>query len=384
MEFDDHEERWRQEYETESREMVKTINGELLSPYDKMFEYLPDPDRVWMKEWKYPDGFTKISVKHNKMYPTFEDFAKEWHGHNERPYGYWTNSNAKWDWWQVGGRWTGLLKLKPLPLLRGNDMNGFSKNEVDILVKNYMDNPDKFEKLISNYKGKEDEIRTVVQQIANQEAIYTSEAGNGRPGIMTPPNDDASRCDYTLAKHVDWEGILAEQLKHKMDAYHEYHESLVEVVYPTEDEDWDNIKEDSIMSHYEDLPFVKCVKSCLETWNDETERGENCRKHFKLREDWIKHNLCKMTLQNKNVFSYETFEESANKHYKTEEEYSNMFSGDALTFAFVDAEGVWYERAEMGFFAMTSNPNDSYDTQFWNFVKSLDDEQRIYVVDCHI
>lgn len=24
-----------------------------------------------------------------------------------------TNPNAKWDWWQVGGRWTGFLKLKP-------------------------------------------------------------------------------------------------------------------------------------------------------------------------------------------------------------------------------------------------------------------------------
>lgn len=24
-----------------------------------------------------------------------------------------TNPNAKWDWWTIGGRWSGLLKLKP-------------------------------------------------------------------------------------------------------------------------------------------------------------------------------------------------------------------------------------------------------------------------------
>ena len=27
-------------------------------------------------------------------------------------YGYWENPNAKWDWYQLGGRWTGMLKLK--------------------------------------------------------------------------------------------------------------------------------------------------------------------------------------------------------------------------------------------------------------------------------
>lgn len=26
--------------------------------------------------------------------------------------GYWTNPNAKWDWYSTGGRWSGLLKLK--------------------------------------------------------------------------------------------------------------------------------------------------------------------------------------------------------------------------------------------------------------------------------
>ena len=27
--------------------------------------------------------------------------------------GYWRNPNARWDWWETGGRWRGLLRLRP-------------------------------------------------------------------------------------------------------------------------------------------------------------------------------------------------------------------------------------------------------------------------------
>lgn len=30
-----------------------------------------------------------------------------------RATGYWCNPNAKWDWWEVGGRWRGMLRLHP-------------------------------------------------------------------------------------------------------------------------------------------------------------------------------------------------------------------------------------------------------------------------------
>jgi hypothetical protein len=41
----------------------------------------------------------------------FEEYAREWHGRTERMipnrFGYWQNPNAKWDWYEVGGRWAG-------------------------------------------------------------------------------------------------------------------------------------------------------------------------------------------------------------------------------------------------------------------------------------
>jgi hypothetical protein len=45
----------------------------------------------------------------------FDSYLKD-RGYEKDPttgqYGYWENPNAKWDWYQLGGRWTGFFKLK--------------------------------------------------------------------------------------------------------------------------------------------------------------------------------------------------------------------------------------------------------------------------------
>ena len=74
-------------------------------------------------------GFTFEERPFSELYPTFEDFAKQWHGMSKRDadtgkFGYWTNNNAKWDWYQVGGRWAGMLKA-----------NSGSRGEKSLLMK---------------------------------------------------------------------------------------------------------------------------------------------------------------------------------------------------------------------------------------------------------
>jgi hypothetical protein len=47
-------------------------------------------------------------------YATYEEYLKEWHGVDDINHqGYDYNPKAKWDWYQLGGRWTGFFKLKP-------------------------------------------------------------------------------------------------------------------------------------------------------------------------------------------------------------------------------------------------------------------------------
>lgn len=48
-------------------------------------------------------------------YENIDDFAKEWSGVIKKEDGKFykkTNPNAKWDWYQLGGRWSGFFKLK--------------------------------------------------------------------------------------------------------------------------------------------------------------------------------------------------------------------------------------------------------------------------------
>lgn len=47
---------------------------------------------------------------------TFDEFAKAEHWSRDSEtgrYGYWHNPRAKWDWWVVGGRWSGYFTLRP-------------------------------------------------------------------------------------------------------------------------------------------------------------------------------------------------------------------------------------------------------------------------------
>lgn len=46
-------------------------------------------------------------------YGSFPEFAEEeGYKEHEGKYGYWENPNAKWDWYVLGGRWAGFLKMK--------------------------------------------------------------------------------------------------------------------------------------------------------------------------------------------------------------------------------------------------------------------------------
>ena len=69
-------------------------------------------------------------------------------------------------------------------------------------------------------------------------------------------------------------------------------------------------------------------------------------------------------------------------------DYANQIDWDktGVPFAFVEPNGVWHEKGEMGWWAMVSNEKeqDSWKEEFKNFIKDLDDEVEVTIVDCHI
>ena len=55
-----------------------------------------------------------LPISDGHTYECIEDYAEEYYGYKMRDgkFGRYTNPNAKWDWWVVGGRWSGKLCLK--------------------------------------------------------------------------------------------------------------------------------------------------------------------------------------------------------------------------------------------------------------------------------
>jgi hypothetical protein len=106
----------------EETEAVRLDDGTVKSRYDDQF-YTKISDneidrKLDRKEFELPTGAQIVKMTRNQLREfegeSVEEFAKEYGNWFERDGRYYnhTNQNAKWDWWVVGGRWTGFFKLK--------------------------------------------------------------------------------------------------------------------------------------------------------------------------------------------------------------------------------------------------------------------------------
>lgn len=117
VEFVNVEARCKEEYENEEIELVKTPDGKYLFSFDELFR-VHGTIGTGRDTHKVPEGqgYEVVTVNFNVKYPTLKDFMEDYHGYkyNEEhsAYGYYTNPNAKWDWWSIGGRWEGLIETK--------------------------------------------------------------------------------------------------------------------------------------------------------------------------------------------------------------------------------------------------------------------------------
>lgn len=115
MVFVSQEEESRHEYETKKIEVVVLADGSWKYKYDD--EFLVNKEDLFNKKYNYPTDSQLKELPLNSLFLSFEEFMEEYHGQTERDsskneYGYWSNPNAKWDWWSIGGRWTGYFKPK--------------------------------------------------------------------------------------------------------------------------------------------------------------------------------------------------------------------------------------------------------------------------------
>lgn len=355
----------------------------------------------WKKE--HPD-LVDVTIEENKIL----NYAHQWGDYKEHPeqsgmFGYWENPNAKWDWYAIGGRWSGLLKLKPLETQMVDTStlppcNGFSQGEMEALLNLYRENRDKFMSIVHKYKGKEIEILKHIQTLDRGETVLYpngKNVGNGSSGVFNSANTDPGKADYALAGMVDWDSILQEQLDRKMQTYHLCRDAVV--------------KARAILAHRHE-PRQGAIHQLGSTsevirvngteWTAEHEaiavkaeklyretgtRGDNCRVAYRTEEDWIISSLGdRIAAQEHDLHLWDTFEDGSQRFYDTEDEHRERFKGERLTYAIIDMDGKWSAKGDMGWFGMSGNEDPDFDEAFWQFVQSLPDNQRVYVVDCHI
>lgn len=103
LEFHDETDEYRKEYEEESAGVYHLPNGKWKYPW-----HMDDEDKKL--------GAKLVATPYKELYGSFEDFCRDYHGaepNEDGRYGYRSNPKAKWDWYQIGGRWTGYFKAKP-------------------------------------------------------------------------------------------------------------------------------------------------------------------------------------------------------------------------------------------------------------------------------
>ena len=104
----------------EAKDVVRRPDGSIASRYSNEFYTKSSGTKDFMgkpeMEFELPAGCTLETVSQAvlslKTGETQEEFAREYGGWVKRGDRYYdrTNPNKKWDWWMVGGRWTGHFK----------------------------------------------------------------------------------------------------------------------------------------------------------------------------------------------------------------------------------------------------------------------------------
>jgi hypothetical protein len=286
----------------------------------------------------------------------FEAFVEGWSGDTKNEngvYGRMTNPNAKWDWWTIGGRWTGALAVDYDPY------EDPANKEPCWLCHGTGDRPGWV-----YYEGGERKFKDDWAKECNGCNLCKG------TGISVKFSSDWRKhdMDTPLVGWVDWQAILQKQADAAVKKYDTHYNIAHELYgYGARFHLWRTVVRLSMWAWQ--VSFSKRLQPLM--------RVVSRKRLRELVNRADKEVLAKLSEQG--IFSIDSFDWGKSRESLIAEE-----SGKALTFAFITQDGEWVQSAEMGWWACTSDPNDSYDETFWEFIKDLPQDQRIYIVDCHI
>lgn len=187
---------------------------------------MEDCPKEYLKFNATKDEYEKATEKTKKEYPTLKQYAEDYHGHESvdgetGEYGYWENPNAKWDWWEVGGRWTGFFKMKDgakyevgSPGLMGTPaQKGFGdsalKRDIDfsgMKQKAHAEAIETYKMIEEIFGGKIPEVTIKWEDLVKQEELSYEkkrEVYHNQPAMM----------EYKRIKDEKWESLMKDEKK---------------------------------------------------------------------------------------------------------------------------------------------------------------------------
>lgn len=299
-------------------------------------------------------------VKGEYKYENRIQYMEDYYGYEQNKkgdWGRWTNPNAKWDWWSVGGRWTGSLKLKETILIEDKnsvpDLCGFSVNEIQEIIKQIQKGNDK---ILNNFIGKRVELRKAIfyyTQKAYQKGIYGNYTGvhneaNLRDGRITKEEvQPIGKCDQAQKKYIDMNGMNQELMGAANVEYTKFHSRIIK----------------------READFVLAV------WKERQEK-----KDYNIGKDEV-HKILKKASGN-DPFKFIFGDRFKNLATMTKEEYiecAGTWSPYALVY-----NGKWYANGDMRWFGISLNEELQWAGIFQELWKEIPEDSFITMVDCHI
>lgn len=335
--------------------VVLMPDGQVLDRYDdSLYITIKKDDPPFgvrdQKEFRLPDQAEEQEMpaeearKHGLGYATMEECAQEYYGiseDEERPADaidghiyQWTNPNKKWDWWVVGGRWSGVLAPRYEP----------SKDP------------------------------------ANQETCWLCQGTGTRCDSIT--NHQPMRCNGCRGEGISvkfatqWKKVPQDRCQVRdldLDALRDSAEEKAlrewdrwqPVVAGREVPSWEQIRK----KHIDDLP-----EGAPRDW-------DAVRRMFN--EHPVVLDIRKAAGEKEYVWD---MADLCERLRRTREEHSAYARLNApVLFAYVK-DGKWVERGEMGWFAVVSDEKDPLEwaRHYNEMLASLRPDQWVAVVDCHI
>lgn len=290
----------------------------------------------------------------------YKQYGEDWNGLHWRKdeNGQWNdystyNPNSKWDWYSLGGRWSGAfitkLKEKPLNLL-SFELEGFSTEEVKNFIEIARTDKKKFEKIVSKYNGKTGTIKKaiydMIDSIDNPKTVLP-EHKTGRSGVF---NNEVG-IDQARKGDIDFDAIRANARDKAEKRF---------------DEVW------AVVSKHEGgVPRWNTFRDLFDTIEEAREKYGNLPVVKELREN-----------------DMDTLFDEINDIFCDfdKEKYIKRCVNQCFVPFAVLKNGKWYEKGEMGWFGISTNDKDQ---DVWNeevnkMLDELPDDVLISFYDCHI